>query len=257
MTFIITLITPNGISMASDSNITMVKGNNFRIKNDQVAKTEFFEEFNLGISIWGKFKIDNTKIWDFIKENLQDFFDKPNEKSLLPDFLKKKLNDSLPASKVQKIDKEKQFTQKLGIHLATYLSIDGIIEPVLYHITNDRSSWEFVAQPDIHPSNNRPPYIVFNGIYEPFSLAREHFQNYFESTSLLFQEIIKKNPKIQQPNRTDEYNLEKELKLIITTIKQYQAILEHNGLIPIIGGKIQGICFNQNGFIQELTLNDI
>lgn len=242
--------------MASDSNITMVKNNKFRIQSEQVSKTEYFKDFNLGVSIWGKFKIDKKKIWDFIKENIDIYFRDHDDKKKFPYFLEEKLNESLPPEKVLQLDERKQHTNKLGIHLSTYLPFDNKTEPVLFHVTNDRASLKFEAQTDISPSHNPPPYIVFNGVNEPFFSGVIHFRNYLQETSKLFREIIDKYSDLKKPNITSENKLEKELKLIITTIKQYQAILEYNGLKAIIGGRIEGICFNQNSFMKKLTLGD-
>lgn len=72
MTFIISYLSDNGISMASDSNYT--KSISFESAGEY-PKTEFFPDFNYGVSTWGRKNIRNkVPFWDWFKEQQELFF---------------------------------------------------------------------------------------------------------------------------------------------------------------------------------------
>jgi len=174
MTFIISYISENGISIASDSNITLVKRYNFRVKSEIFEKTRFYNNYKFGISIWGNLKIENKDIWDFIDLMIDEFFKRysKNDFERFPYFLADKLNHSM-----------NNHTKKLGIYFSTFVSFNGKLIPVLFHITNDRKSNLFIAQPEIHPKNHNPPYMNL----------MEHL-NHFHMDSIHLRNISKKHP---------------------------------------------------------------
>jgi len=225
MTFIMSFLTENGITMASDSKVTYFP--DFRVDNNlDYKKTNYYSDLNCGLSIWGKLKIDNDWFWKWFEENKESYFKKKSSKlEQFPNYLANVLNTL-------------NMQVYTGIHLAFYKRFEERMRPVIYHITNKRPNYEFIAQPDCYPLENNGSFLLINGTYEPFSDAYSSLKKYILEVRNKFLEAKQNNPNLLETNRTLKSKLKKECEYIISTIRQYQAIMEMTGVKRIIGEPI-------------------
>ncbi|KKN52999.1 hypothetical protein LCGC14_0606880 [marine sediment metagenome] len=233
-------LTENGITMASDSKVTYFPG--FRIDNNlDFKKTNYFDDLNFGLSIWGKLKIKKDWFWKWFGNIKKIYFkEKSSELNKFPDYLADKLN----VLNMQ-ID--------TGIHLAFYKEFENQMRPVIYHITNKRLNKEFIAQPDCNPLYYNKSFLLINGTYEPFSDAYTFLEKYISKVRNKFLEAKQDHPNLLETNRTSKSKLKKECEYVISTIRQYQAIMEMTGVKKIIGEPINAICFNKEGLVKEYS----
>lgn len=233
-------LTDNGVTMASDSKVTYLPA--FRVDNNlDYKKTNYYSTLNCGVSIWGKLKINNDWFWKWFEEIKEDYFKKKKSKiDQFPNYLASNLNNF-------------NIQVKTGIHLAFYKRFEEKIRPVIYHITNDRLNYKFKAQPDCYPLEIGGSFLLINGTYEPFYNAYSSLRKYILEVRKKFLEAKQNNPHLLETDRTSKSKLKKECEYIISTIRQYQAIMEMTGVKRIIGEPINGICFNDKGLVKEYS----
>jgi len=231
-------LTENGITMASDSKVTYIP--EYRVDNNlDFKKTNYFSDKKFGLSIWGKLKINNNWFWKWFDDEREEFFNRLSLKlNRLPKYLADKLNDL-------------DIQADLGIHLAFYKKFEEGMRPVIYHITNNRPGRMFIAQSDCHPLENYKPFLLINGAYEPFSDAYKFLRKFVLEVRDRFLEAKQKNSDLLELNRNSKTKLKRECEYIISTIRQYQAIMEMTGVKRIVGEPINAICFNEDGLIKE------
>ncbi len=240
MTFIMSFLTENGISMASDSKVTYPS--DFRVDNNlDYRKTNYYSDLNCGVSIWGKLKIKKDWFWKWFEEIKESYFkDVSSNLDKFTNYLANKLNDL-------------KISIKTGIHIASYKEFENQMRPIIYHITNDRTNFEFIAQKDRYPLADNDSFILINGAYEPFTGAYSSLKKYILEVRNKFLDAKQNNPNLLETNRTSESRLKRECEYIISTIRQYQAIMEMAGVKRIIGEPINAICFNRKGLIKEYS----
>ena len=239
MTFIMSFLTNNGISMASDSKMTNLPS--YSVDNNlDFRKTNYFNDYQFGVSIWGKLKFKRTWFWDWFYKTIKFFFKNHSNLEQLTKFLADELNNL-------------KLTIKTGIHFTFYKEIDKVKYPVIYHITNDREDLTFQSQEDCVLLNSKPPFLLINGAYEPFSNAYSTLREYVLEVRDKFLDAKQKTPALLETGRTRNSKLLKECEYIISTLRQYQAIMEMTGVKRIIGEPINAICFNETGIIKEYS----
>ena len=233
-------LTENGITMASDSKVTYLP--DYRVDNAlDYKKTNYYSDLKCGVSIWGKLKINNDWFWKWFEEAKESYFKKELSKlNQFPNYLANNLNNL-------------NIQVQSGIHLAFYKKFEKRMRPVIYHITNDRPNRKFKAQKDCYPLADHDSFLLINGAYEPFSGAYSSLRKYILEVRKKFLEAKQSNPKLLETNRTSKSKLRKECEYIISTIRQYQAIMEMTGVKRIIGEPINAICFNRNGLVKEYS----
>ncbi|KKM22908.1 hypothetical protein LCGC14_1620530 [marine sediment metagenome] len=85
-------LTDNGISMASDSNITLK--NNFEvIENRPYIKTKYFKAESIGVSVWGELFIKKLDFWNWFEQEMKKFLQTNSSKSKFAVHLANELND--------------------------------------------------------------------------------------------------------------------------------------------------------------------
>jgi len=240
MTFIMSFLTENGITMASDSKVTYLP--DFRVDNNlDYKKTNYYSDLNCGLSIWGKLKVNHDWFWKWFEEIKESYFKKSlSNLDQFPNYLASKLNNL-------------NMQVHTGIHLAFYKRFEKRMRPVIYHITNKRPNYEFSAQKDCYPLEDNDSFLLINGAYEPFSGAYSSLRKYILEVRNKFLEAKQTNPNLLETNRTSKSRLRKECEYIISTIRQYQAIMEMTGVKRIIGEPINAICFNRKGLVKEYS----
>lgn len=233
-------LTENGITMASDSKVTYLPG--FRVdKNLDYRKTNYYNDLKFGLSIWGKLKINNIWFWEWFDDIKEKYFKKESsELDQFPDYLASNLNTL-------------NIQLHTGIHFAFYKKFEERMRPVIYHISNKRPDSKFIAQPDCNPLEYNKSFLLINGTYEPFSDAYTSLKKYILKVRKKFLEAKQKNPNLLDTERTSQLKLKKECEYIISTIRQYQAIMEMTGVKRIIGEPINAICFNEKGLVKEYS----
>ena len=83
--------------------------------------------------------------------------------------------------------------------------------------------------------------MLINGTYEPFSDAYTFLEKYILKVRNKFLDAKQDHPNLLETNRTLKSKLKKECEYVISTIRQYQAIMEMTGVKKIIGEPINAI----------------
>lgn len=252
MTFIMSYLTDNGITMASDSNVTL-KNSLEIIEEKPYKKTKYIEERAIGVSVWGELKIDKIDFWDWFKKEMDNFFKENDSNHKFAKYLANILNDTITEeNKTLKIKKE------LGIHLSFFHKNEEYYRPSIFHITNKRNNGEitcFIGQPDQFPLPIHGSFYLINGGYEPFSAVYEEYKKFSQIIRKIVKEKAQKNENLLNKElRNREKLLTKECESIIATIRLYQALLEMSQIKRFIGGPINAICFTEKGLTKEYNM---
>ncbi len=242
-------LTDTGISMASDSNVTLIKS--YKVIEDKpYKKTKYFENRAIGVSVWGELKINKIDFWEWFENEMNIFFEDNNSNPKFAEYLAEVLNGIITEeNKILKVKKE------LGIHLAFFCKIEEYFRPSIFHITNkriNREITEFIGQPDLFPLPINGSFYLINGGYEPFSAVYGEYVEFSKKIRRIVGGKVKNNEKLlntELENR--EKLLTKECESIIATIRLYQALLEMSKAKRFIGGSINAICFTENGSVKE------
>lgn len=249
MTFIMSYLTDNGISMASDSNTTL-KSSLEVIEDKPYIKTYFFEKQAFGVSVWGVLKIDRIDFWDWFKSEMNKFFKNNGSQPDFAAYLAKNLNAIITEE-----NKNLHLKNELGIHLAFFHKNNGIFRPSIFHITNKRINGDitsFIGQPDMFPLPLDGSFYLINGGYEPFSLVYDKYINFSKEIRNIVKEKARKNKNLLNEDlKNRDLLLTKECESIIATIRLYQALLEMSKIKRFIGGPINAICFSEKGLVKE------
>ena len=243
------LLTDNGISMASDSNKTYKKS--FRvIENDPYKKTNYFENIDIGVSVWGELSINSIDFWTWFDKQIENFFNDYDSIPQFAKFLEEVLNETI--TEENKILKEKK---ELGVHLAFFLKETKDYRPGIYHITNKRKSGkitEFIGQADKVPLPKKGLFYLINGGYEPFSKAYYEYIFFSQKIRKFVNKKVKFNKNLLNKELELRQNLlTKECESLIASIRLYQAFLEMAKIKRLIGGPINAICFTEKGLVRR------
>ncbi len=253
MTFIMSYLTNNGISMASDSNITMKKSLKI-IEDDPYEKTKYFERRVIGVSVWGVLIINKIDFWEWFEKEMDIFFKDNDSNPKFAEYLAKALNNTITEE-----NKTLEVKKELGIHLAFFYKIKENFRPSIFHITNKRTNGEithFIGQSDQFPLPEKGSFYLINGGYEPFSAVYKEYIEFSRKIRTIVEEKVKSNEKLLKNELTNrDQLLTKECESIVATIRLYQAFLEMAKIKRFIGGPINAICFTETGLIREYCMD--
>ena len=160
LTSIFTILCPHGIVLAADSAATKRNPINFEVESIETnfKKIYCISKTNFGVSCWGLGKINGKTILDFLAEFEESYVEKADTiddvAKKLVCFLQKEFSDN---------------TDRMGMHLAGYMTIEGKAVPQLRHIFHERwhEAGEFVNENSHVEALSKGGRIPFP-VYQPY-----------------------------------------------------------------------------------------
>jgi|GEM_PF-6532328 len=164
MTFLLSNTISNRVFMAADSAETATYADGSRAIRE-IEKTLYFPKLNVGISTWGSAKIGNIGINEWLRDSLIEYHDANDSLRLtrLTNFLASRLDAEFG------LPKRGHSLAEMGLHIGGFETGEVNCPPGLCHvfIGKDRDRFE----PELtHPSLKVGGFLLFNGMYEPFSM---------------------------------------------------------------------------------------
>ena len=243
MTFILTELSKDCIIMTADS--AEIEFGTFRIK--PIDKVIHYYKLNIGVSTWGIATIKGEDINSWLQNSKSQFHSDVIKGQLVPnkylrqlaEYLGHKLNTDIPNGE-----------SNLGLHVAGYMEIEGILRPVVYHVHNHnpdegleiesckshnhKNAMSFVAEENIY-DETEPDFHLRNGIYKEFAA----YYPEFEKSYIKFLERIKANhSSLVLPSR-DMIRVRAEYAANLVNLVRTAFTL--SGLYPVVGMAIKVI----------------
>ena len=249
MTFVLSQINKDGITMASDSSETCEYPDG-RQEFCEVDKTLYFPSINAGISTWGSAQVGDQGINEWLEAAISEFVKSRSSVQHLEKITK------FLAGKLDKafgIDGNKQNKEiHMGLHIAGFNSASKNTLPGICHVFIEPGFYKFAPQLTVLSlPNKETSYQLRNGMYEEFAIMWPALSGIDAS----FRTLIASRYKNDLRPSKDPMALQAEW--LGNWVKQMCLVIKTAGLPEYIGKTVKVLAFNSKGKPRWFYLNEI
>ena len=249
MTFVLSQINKDGITMASDSSETCEYADG-RQEFVEVDKTLYFQSINIGISTWGHAQVGDQGINDWLEDVISEFVNFQSSKQNLENvtaFLASKLNKAFG------LDGNKpNLETHMGLHIAGFNSTSKNTLPGICHVFIKPGYYTFDPQlTALSLPGKEASFQLRNGMYEEFAIMWPALSGIDTS----FRTLIASRYKNEIRPSKDPVALQAEW--LGSWVKQMCLVIKTAGLPEYIGKTVKVLAFNSQSKPRWFHLNEM
>jgi len=232
--------------MASDSSETWTDSSGVQTFQE-VDKTLYFPEINIGISTWGEAEVFDKSVNDWLQEAIADFaIIRQSDETLaeLTTFLASRLDEEFGFD-----GNTRNPDLHMGFHVAGYNSSSASAPPGMCHVFIEPDMYNFQPQKTLLALPAHIPSVhLRNGMYEEFAIMWPALSG----IDLSFRELIAANYKDEIEPPHDPIALKAEW--LGNWVKQMCLVIKLAGLREYIGKTVKVLTFNHQGNVRWFHL---